>query len=535
MVEINASDDRTPQAFRTALENSTQMQSVFQTDKRPNCIVLDEIDGAPGPSIDFLLKFAYDSNTKKGKKRELNRPIICICNDPYVASLRLLRQQAFVINVPATETSKLVDRLYQIACSQKIRVDLTTLYALAEKTGNDIRSCLSLLQFFSCKKQQLTLLDVIRSNVGQKDQRKELFSIWTSIFQIQRPTKAQITEFEQESGATLTTMTTPDLRFTHVTQMVYKSNDYEKLMQGVFENYLQQKSSDSHLVAIAEAMEWFSYVDQLQNVVHHTQNYSLYGYFVYAFVAWHFLFATLTWPKITFPSQMYQMKQKFIGNKNILLMLRKNVEVKKRGIGDSPTTMNIDSLPLVTQILNPSIRSVTPDFFTTKEKSDLRDTIEIMVDLGLSFIQLKTSEGNYEFRFEPDLESITKFYENSAPGLSTWAKQLIARNVGIEKTKRNQIKAGNVQGNVIVTKTPRKNQENVPNFLRTLQPKTITSKEKKEIVCKDFFGRITTKTKASTAVAAENNENIVKGKIWYRYKEGFNNAVRKGVTMTELM
>lgn len=38
--EINASDDRSPEAFKLALENGTQMSSVLNEDKRPNCIVL---------------------------------------------------------------------------------------------------------------------------------------------------------------------------------------------------------------------------------------------------------------------------------------------------------------------------------------------------------------------------------------------------------------------------------------------------------------------------------------------------------------
>lgn len=519
------------------------MQSVFSEDRRPNCIILDEIDGAPTASIDFLLKFA-SGIIKKGKKKVLNRPIICICNDPYVASLRQLRQQAFVINVPQTDSSKLVDRLLQIARMQKIRVDMSTLFALAEKTGNDIRSCLSLLQFFSCKKQELTLMDVIRSNIGQKDQHKELYSIWRSIFQIQRPSKAQITEQEQSSGAALTTLT-PDLRLNYVIEMVYKSYDYEKLMQGVFENYLHQKQPDPNLIGITEAADWFSYDDQLQTVIHHTQNYSIYGYLAYSFAAWHFLFATLAWPKINFPSKSYEMSQKLLGNKNILTAVRRNLEATKRGVGDSPKTMNVDALPFVIKILNPSLRSVSLHLLTPKEKTDVRDTVEIMADLGLSFIQLKTSEGNYQYQLEPDLESLTKFYDASMPGLSYWAKQLIAREVDIEKMRRVQVKSKNNSNNDRISgtstnkkqksKAPQKDNENLPNFLRTLQPKALTAKVDKEVTRKDFFGRITTTKVATSASNDQGSDNIVKGKIWYCYKEGFNNAVRKGVTMAELI
>jgi len=47
VVEVNASDDRSPDVFRTQLEAATQMRSVMGVNPRPNCLVLDEIDGAP--------------------------------------------------------------------------------------------------------------------------------------------------------------------------------------------------------------------------------------------------------------------------------------------------------------------------------------------------------------------------------------------------------------------------------------------------------------------------------------------------------
>ena len=46
-MEVNASDDRSPEAFLTQLEAATQMRAVIGKDPRPNCLVLDEIDGAP--------------------------------------------------------------------------------------------------------------------------------------------------------------------------------------------------------------------------------------------------------------------------------------------------------------------------------------------------------------------------------------------------------------------------------------------------------------------------------------------------------
>lgn len=47
VVEMNASDDRNLSSFKIQLEAVTQMSSVMSNDTRPNCLVIDEIDGAP--------------------------------------------------------------------------------------------------------------------------------------------------------------------------------------------------------------------------------------------------------------------------------------------------------------------------------------------------------------------------------------------------------------------------------------------------------------------------------------------------------
>jgi len=46
-VEMNASDDRNAEAFKLALEAATQMRSVLGSNPQPNCLIIDEIDGAP--------------------------------------------------------------------------------------------------------------------------------------------------------------------------------------------------------------------------------------------------------------------------------------------------------------------------------------------------------------------------------------------------------------------------------------------------------------------------------------------------------
>lgn len=181
VVEINASDDRSVECFRTNLQNATEMQSL-SGDKKPNCLILDEIDGAPAPSIDFLIKYIHG---KVGKhKKVLRRPVICVCNEPYTPALRQLRQQAYVLNFPNTSSTKLAQRLLEICRQQGMRTDLSTLALLCDKAHSDIRSCITTLNFFkNNQKRTFSSRDVSKADVGLKDMQKNLFSIWQEIFQ----------------------------------------------------------------------------------------------------------------------------------------------------------------------------------------------------------------------------------------------------------------------------------------------------------------------------------------------------------------
>uniref|UniRef100_A0A182QTV9 AAA+ ATPase domain-containing protein n=1 Tax=Anopheles farauti TaxID=69004 RepID=A0A182QTV9_9DIPT len=584
--EVNASDDRTPDAFRLVLENGTQMKSVLNEEKRPNCIVLDEIDGAPIAAIEFLLRFIAGGSAQKSggaakkvagkagrEKFVLKRPIICICNDMYAPALRQLRQVAFVVNFPPTECVRLAERLLVIARNERITTDLTSMLALAEKTGNDVRACLSMLQFFACAKKPIRLTDVLKCNIGQKDRQKSLFSIWSSIFQIQRPKKT----ITQDPTATVSEMVTltdmsASTRMSNVLQVVTMAGDYERLMQGVYENYLHQKMPDADMCGVAEATEWFSFNDRLQRTINQLQNYAIYPYLAYAFVMWHYLFATLSWPKINFPSKGFEHSQKLASTKLILTGLRKGLSAHLKGIGDGATVL-IDTIPMLKRVINPSLRSVSLQLLSQKEKSDLTHTVEVMADFGLNYIQLKTPEGTYQYQLNPDLDQVCCFSGTAGSQSSTYfGKQIVAREVELEQMRRAQPKIlageGSGRGGRSVASSSsgkstgkgtwkentapsansagaskasskgareaaQKSSPELPNHLRTLKPKQIVQKTK-QVVSKDFFGRICTKETA-LSVKEGGTDAIVKSPIWYRYKEGFNNAVRKDVTLQDLM
>lgn len=402
--EINASDDRNPESFRLALQNGTEMQStLLNQERRPNCIILDEIDGAPTASIDFLIRFITDSSkdavnkqvsgrsTKSKNLGILRRPIICICNDIYTPSLRTLRQVAFVVTFPPLDASHLAERLLSICRKERLRTDMTALLALVDKSGNDVRSCISILQFYANTNKPLTLIDVLNSNIGQKDRQKGLFDIWSTIFHIQRSKQVLSIDNKANPDERVTDVAILDTslksRIDTVLNVVQMGGDYERVLNGVHENYLNQKMPDANLHGITVATEWFCFTDQLQTLIQSQQNYAVYLYLSYGFAAWHLLFASLSWPKINFPTKGYEVRihktlkighqpddfhfyffkfyQKSTLQKSISGALAKNISVLTRSLGNGSTIIS-DAIASIRQIICPSLRSVSLQLLTPK-------------------------------------------------------------------------------------------------------------------------------------------------------------------------
>lgn len=46
------SDDRSAEVFQKRIDTATQMKSVLGTNEKPNCLIIDEIDGAPSVHLE---------------------------------------------------------------------------------------------------------------------------------------------------------------------------------------------------------------------------------------------------------------------------------------------------------------------------------------------------------------------------------------------------------------------------------------------------------------------------------------------------
>ena len=562
-VEMNASDDRSLEKFQEKLEAATQMKSVLNQkgDERPNCLIVDEIDGSTVPVINFLINAITGAGTNKTKKKKkgkkeimLQRPIICICNDLYVPALRPLRQHALHVPFPPTLSSRLTQRLQDIASREKMRTDMTALMALAEKTDNDIRSCLSTLQFFKSRGKYMRAVDVHKTNIGQKDVHRSLFSIWEDIFQIPRSSSKRKfvgsnqsngnEEFVQEEN-----LSSMPIRFKTILNSVQGCGDYEKMIQGAFENYLMIKFKDVKMQNALCGNDWLQFFDVMQQQILHSQNYSTMGYMPYTFVAFHLLFgASGPKPKISWPNEQFEMKNKLRKSNNIIETMIADMSPGAR-IFASPTTLVCDVLPCLLRIIQTNLRPVNTQLYSPREKQELKQLVEILIAYNVTYVQEMTPEGQYAYRLDPELEEATYFPNISHYSVPYAIKQLVAHEVEVEKMRRKEPSYDQeAPTNQRVSKADKENMRQikdnlkltsnaVPNHLQKLKAKNIEVADRVPV---DFFGRRIEKVAKTTAAVTDGKESnkkeeLVFSDVWFNFKEGFNNAVRRTIRMKDLM
>ncbi|XP_068100264.1 chromosome transmission fidelity protein 18 homolog [Hyperolius riggenbachi] len=588
VVEMNASDDRSPEVFRTRIEAATQMKSVLGADERPNCLIIDEIDGAPTISINMLLSLinkkdgkegesSNEGQTTKKKKKEgglLLRPIVCICNDQYVPALRQLRQQAFLLNFPQTLPSRLVQRLYEITLNQGMKSDSGALMALCEKTENDIRSCINTLQFLHGRgRKELNLRTVQTMKIGLKDQNKGLFSVWQEIFQLP---KAQRKRIGQD-------MTAPDLhlllgtandplnllgrtplsalaqRFHHILHLTTSTGEYEKLTMGLYDNFLNMKVKESNFNVVCLALDWLEFTDIVNTVIMHGQNFQLMRYLPFLPVAFHLYFAANNIPRIAYPNSHYEALSKTSQMQNLLSAMVSEIPPAIR-TRVSPQSLVLDALCLLLDVISPKLRPVNTQLYSVKEKQQLADLINTMLAYNLTYHQERTMDGQYVYKLDPNVEDVCRFPELPARKPLTYqAKQLISREIELEKMRRSEAlqqarNAGKDAANKVEDPAHEKTATNEKTTKPAAKPGSLNHEQRLENIMKktafeekperDFFGRQVVKKVVSTVTASVNQEDSIEKKIgtavgnshvWFRFNEGVSNAVRRNVYIKDLM
>lgn len=219
----------------------------------------------------------------------------------------------------------------------------------------------------------------------------------------------------------------------------------------------------------------------------------------------------------------------------------------------SPQELAVELIPYVLRMLSPDVKPViintgaagsksaaTAAVRKASEKALVKKAVEAMAATGVRFERSKVEfddvanrNGGWVFRMEPALDSLAAFetlsgkrddkvrYAVRSVLEMEWKKESALMDADARKRRGGQVDGEGVQ--------------------EAKEEVTAVSIEvvNQNAVRRDFFGRVMKETH-NTAKAAKQSAKHVRtegddARIWVSFHEGFSNAVRKPVTLDEIM
>ncbi|XP_022935346.1 chromosome transmission fidelity protein 18 homolog [Cucurbita moschata] len=414
VVEINASDDRTSSTIESKILDAIQMNSVLG-DARPNCLVIDEIDGALGDgkgAVDVIIKMVSADkkaekengskdqlgkrSSQKGRRgASLSRPVICICNDLYAPALRSLRLMAKVHVFVQPTVNRIVSRLKYICNQEGMRANSAALSALAQYTECDIRSCLNTLQFLYKKKETLSAVEIGSQVVGQKDMSKSVFDVWKEIFYTRKM------KLQSRSGGKFRNVCD---KMEHLYSLLSYRGDYDLILDGIHENILQLNYHDPVMQKTVKCLEMLGISDLMGQYAMQTHHMNLNVYRPSCIITVHRLVAQVQRPNIEWPKSNQRCRALLLEKTdNLRSWLCKVPPIISRHINSKTLVEDLVS-PLLHIISPRTLRPMAMHLLSEKEKDNLTQLVSVMVSYAISYKQIKSDPRLNNTRHEATLD-----------------------------------------------------------------------------------------------------------------------------------
>lgn len=552
-IEVNASDDRTPSVLRNKLISAMEMQSIFG-ERKPNCIILDEIDGAMNGSdgksaIQVIQDIASAPlSRKKGGKaaknqHPLTRPLICICNDMYASVLRPLRQIAKIFVLDAPHSQRLVTRLKYICRHEGIKATTGALAALCSSADNDIRYCLNTLQFQHMQsrgtaKGRASQTTLSAGLVGQKDHVHGMFEALDLVFYQAARSKsakgeAPVTEKIEEAAVSL--------------------GNFPMLINGLEENVPKMIFNDPTMNKICDVFEWLGLADAWDTRARAEQQFVFQGYIPFAAIATHASCCTSSRRRVEYPRTHFESVKRRERSENILVSLTEGAQLQP-SLRMSTSVLIVDVVPWLLATLSPNIRRINPSLQTKEEKLMIQRLIQLMASLGLSFRHKYQPDGSEDYALEPALNELVTFRGNEGGAayqsmLPMTVRKMIAREVELEQMRRNESsstpsnkKSGNKEVTAPKAADPVEEKSAKGAFhLPELSEAELAKKDEASRKRNPFaFAHREAKRKRDEEISAQNKQQRASHEpsgpiVRYKFNEGYTCGIKTTVYVRDLI
>ncbi|KAK4946301.1 Chromosome transmission fidelity protein 18 [Elasticomyces elasticus] len=360
-------------------------------------------------------------------------------------------------------------------------------------------------------------------------------------------------------------------------EMVDTCGDHDRVVADCFATYPTKAYQDDVQLSKPNASyDWLHFHDCLSSRVFSGQEWELTPYLSTSACGFHHLFAAVdkgsnAWndekpaeesvdvhPFSGFKADFaaYEAEKQ---NRTLLTELQSSFSGSLLRLFSSVNNIATELIPNVGKMLAPDVKPVTvggsggsasvASVRKDTEKVCIKNAVRTMLALDLSFEKIHIeiegggahSNGGYAYRMEPPLDTLLSFHMDkegqSVAPVRYAVRQVLDQELRKEKLLQNSAakhaRSGPLTGmSVADGEDDKENEAPVGKAKETLAT-DLNAK-------RDFFGRIINESRplsAGKAVSADMAKVQAKdeGRIWVSFHEGFSNAVRKPITLKELL
>ncbi|KAF4635880.1 hypothetical protein G7Y89_g2206 [Cudoniella acicularis] len=362
-------------------------------------------------------------------------------------------------------------------------------------------------------------------------------------------------------------------------EMVDTSGDIDRIVTEIWSQYPSQPFNDDSLLSKPNsAYEWLHFHDTCSSRVFSNQDFELAPYLSQPVLACHQLFSSPArhhfgatkdnkkWGEeeeedplpFSGPRADYEAHEAEKSNRATIIALQASLNPTLLRSFRSPEDIAVDLLPYLTRMLTPEVKPIIvggsgdqrgiASVRKESEKAMVKRAVDVMGAVGVIF-ECGKLDGDFGsratrwvYRMEPPLDMLVSFetapVASSAPAPVRFAVRQVLdqeyqKNIIVRENAARQARyrAGNLEDDTDFSFSKSKENKGHQAQERVLGPK------------KDFFGRLV-KEDAMPLQEIDGNANLEKkngkaskddNKVWVSFHEGFSNAVKKPITVEELL
>lgn len=287
-----------------------------------------------------------------------------------------------------------------------IQADTRALCYLADLTDKDIRSCLNTLQFIKSKSNCGTRLSTRVTHgmlqsmpIGRKDFSRGLFDVWDAILQKHKPKDRKDTDHCRGTAQT---------EWSKLYRMIMDQKS-DKIMEGVYENYLNLDFQDIDGTKVLSASEWMHHGDIWTTGMKKNQWFFLFGYIPFVSILVHQFCGSEFAYRTQYPRSSWAHRQKLKENRAIIQeLLMPNGNVAGKGVVNWTTTSaTLDVIPYLLHIIGTTVEPKPRAMMNRHAKRKFAGILNTLIDCNITFKPVTTEFG--DVAMSPPIQQIAQF------------------------------------------------------------------------------------------------------------------------------